>query len=193
MIRWLQPTAALLIDFGIYKSPCQQLLVLDHSLVHIKVHLDARTMDKERSAGDKQEGNHPIDLQRQGLWEIGMWLMLYDIKQPWKSFDLRFEISNLDYPGIRASSEWLEYWQLWMIFPVNGYPLIQMSQTSYSKGTVGFKMSHIEAKSINIWLRYDPKCNLTICGITFWVISQPNVDGFWFNMAHFEAYSTLRI
>ena len=26
-----------------------------------------------------------------------------------------------------------------------------------------YKMNHIEAKSINIWLRYDPKCNLTIC------------------------------
>ena len=25
------------------------------------------------------------------------------------------------------------------------------------------RMTHIEAKSINIWLRYDPKCNLTIC------------------------------
>ena len=24
-------------------------------------------------------------------------------------------------------------------------------------------MTHIEAKSINIWLRYDPKCNLAIC------------------------------
>ena len=28
---------------------------------------------------------------------------------------------------------------------------------------VSYKMTHIEAKSINIWLRYDPKCNLTIC------------------------------
>ena len=28
---------------------------------------------------------------------------------------------------------------------------------------VSYKMSHIEAKSINIWLRYDSKCNLTIC------------------------------
>ena len=26
-----------------------------------------------------------------------------------------------------------------------------------------YKMTHIEAKSINIWLRYDPKCNLAIC------------------------------
>ena len=77
-----------------------------------------------------------------------------------------------------------------MIFPVNGYPLIRMSQPSYSKGTVGFKMSHIEAKSINIWLRYDQKCNPTSCPhsldgeITFWVVSQPKVDGFCFNMAH---------
>ena len=28
--------------------------------------------------------------------------MLYDIKLPWRSFDLRFEISNLDYPGIHV-------------------------------------------------------------------------------------------
>ena len=26
-----------------------------------------------------------------------------------------------------------------------------------------YKMTHIEAESINIWLRYDPKCNLAIC------------------------------
>ena len=25
------------------------------------------------------------------------------------------------------------------------------------------RMTHIEAKSINIWLRYDPKCNLSFC------------------------------
>ena len=24
-------------------------------------------------------------------------------------------------------------------------------------------MTHIEAESMNIWLRYDPKCNLAIC------------------------------
>ena len=48
-------------------------------------------------------------------------------------------------------------------------------------------MSHIESKSINIWLRYDPKCNpasLQMVRLHFWVISQPNVDGFCFNMAH---------
>ena len=79
-----------------------------------------------------------------------------------------------------------------MIFPVNGYPHIRMSQLSYSKGTVSFKMSHIEAKSINIWLRNDPKCNSTSCPhsldgeFTFWVISLANVDGFCFNMAHFD-------
>ena len=28
--------------------------------------------------------------------------MLYDIKLPWRSFDLRFEISNLDNPGIHV-------------------------------------------------------------------------------------------
>ena len=53
-------------------------------------------------------------------------------------------------------------------------------------------MSHIEAKSINIWLRNDPKCNSTSCPhsldgeFTFWVISLANVDGFCFNMAHFN-------
>ena len=26
-----------------------------------------------------------------------------------------------------------------------------------------YGMTHIEAKSINIWLRYDPKCNLSFC------------------------------
>ena len=50
-----------------------------------------------------------------------------------------------------------------MVFPLNGYPLIRMSQSLYSNGTVSFKMSHIESKSIHIWLRYDPKYNLTIC------------------------------
>ena len=29
-------------------------------------------------------------------------VMLYDIKRPWRSFDLRFEISNLNCPGIRV-------------------------------------------------------------------------------------------
>ena len=28
--------------------------------------------------------------------------MLYDLKWTWRSFDLRFEISNLDYPGIHV-------------------------------------------------------------------------------------------
>ena len=28
--------------------------------------------------------------------------MLYDIKRPWRSFDVRFEISNLYYPGIHV-------------------------------------------------------------------------------------------
>ena len=43
--------------------------------------------------------------------------------------------------------------------------LIRMSNVSvrvHVKGT-SYIMTHIEAKSINIWLRYDPKCNLTIC------------------------------
>ena len=47
--------------------------------------------------------------------------------------------------------------------------LIRMSNVSVRvsvrvnlKGT-SYRMSHIEAKSINIWLRYDPKCNITIC------------------------------
>ena len=137
MIRWLQPTAALFIDFGIYKSPCQQLLVLDHSLVHIVVHHDARMMDQERSAGDKQKGNYPIDLRRQGLWEIGKWCSMTSTnigghltpdlksttwitlvsvyilpptaseamvasKQPWRSYDLIFKISNPEYSGIHV-------------------------------------------------------------------------------------------
>ena len=48
-----------------------------------------------------------------------------------------------------------------------------------------FKMTHIEAKSINLWLRYDPKWN--VCGNKmFRVISQPNIDGSYFNMGHFK-------
>ena len=31
-----------------------------------------------------------------------------------------------------------------------------------NRGTVSFKMTHIEAKSINIWLRYDPKWEILI-------------------------------
>ena len=90
----------------------------------------------------QQEGNGPIDLRRQGQWEIGMlWCMISinptlnylgghltsylksatlitlvfmcilpqmaseamaTSKQPRRSFDLRFEISNLDYPGIHV-------------------------------------------------------------------------------------------
>ena len=30
-----------------------------------------------------------------------------------------------------------------------------------------FKMSHVEAKSINIWLRYDPKQYITSCFHTY--------------------------
>ena len=54
-----------------------------------------------------------------------------------------------------------------------------------------FKMAHIEAKSINIWLRQDPKweilTNLSLHILTvhddmrvfpFLVISQPNIEGF---------------
>ena len=46
---------------------------------------------------------------------------------------------------------------------------------------ISYKMTHIEAKSITIWLRYDPKWNITscLCGsketrsdIRFWVTSQ---------------------
>ena len=91
---------------------------------------------------EKQEGNGPIDLRRQGQWEIGMWCCMISInptlnylgghltsylksatlitlvfmcilpqmaseamatsKRPRRSFDLRFEISNLDYPGIHV-------------------------------------------------------------------------------------------
>ena len=28
---------------------------------------------------------------------------------------------------------------------------------------LAFKMTHIEAKAINVWLRYDPKQNITSC------------------------------
>ena len=51
-------------------------------------------------------------------------------------------------------------------------------------------MTHIEAKSINIWLRYDPKhlvSTQTWGDIPFWVISQPNVDGFCSNMDNLKA------
>ena len=50
---------------------------------------------------------------------------------------------------------------------------------------LAFKMIHIEAKSINIWLRYDLK-HLVSTLLPFWVISQPKVDGFCSNMGHFK-------
>ena len=52
-----------------------------------------------------------------------------------------------------------------------------------------FQIIHIEAKSINIWLRYDPKhlvSTQTWGDIPLWVISQPKVDGFCSNMGHFK-------
>ena len=58
---------------------------------------------------------------------------------------------------------------------------------------LAFKMIHIEAKSINIWPKYDPKhsCFLTSTqtwgDIPFWVISQPNVDRFCSNMDDLKA------
>ena len=51
-------------------------------------------------------------------------------------------------------------------------------------------MTHIEAKSINIWLRYDPKhlvSTQTWGDISFWVISQPNVNGFCSSMDNLKA------
>ena len=90
----------------------------------------------------QQEGNGPIDLRRQGPWEIGMWCCMISInptlnylrvyltsylksatlitlvfmcilpqmaseamaasKWPQWSLELRFEISNHDYPGIQV-------------------------------------------------------------------------------------------
>ena len=55
-----------------------------------------------------QEGDGPIDQRWQGLCQIGMWCSMTLItsmaasKRTWRSCDLRFEISNLYYPGIHV-------------------------------------------------------------------------------------------
>ena len=45
----------------------------------------------------QQEGNGPIDFGQQGLWKIVQILVASKAQ-----FDLRFETSNLDYPGIHV-------------------------------------------------------------------------------------------
>ena len=61
---------------------------------------------------------------------------------------------------------------------------------------LSFKITHIWAKCINIWLGYDPIDPNDLIfvwrwgiwsGIPFWVISQPNVEWFCSTMDHFEA------
>ena len=79
------------------------------------------------------------------------------------------------------------------------YSNIRIYTNMVAQQDLTFKMIHIETKSINIWRRYDPKQNITSCfhtfspTLSFWVTSQPNVNGFCSNMDDFIRLPHIRI